>query len=139
MEIVDIKTVIGKWEITGEGFEAPTKEGERPGFLVGRYMGGNRNCIISAEIQITTQETTFILDLSIESNIEFTNDKTPTSEEIYELYKDAKAKWRNEILLRGRKEGYNNPMILIGFGLTPFHVLKPVIEKAIAQSLQQNN
>lgn len=139
METKDIKTVITKWEQTGEGYEAPLKDGERLGFLVGRYLGGNRNCKISSDIQITTENTTFILDITIESIIEFSNEKTPTPKDIYELYKEAKPKWRYEIIQRGKEEGHTNPMIIIGYGVTPFHLVEDSIEKAIAQSLVQNN
>lgn len=139
METIDIKTIITKWEQTGEGYEAHVKDGEGLSFLVGRYSGNNRNCVISADIQITTEDTTFILDISIESAIEFSNETIPAAEEIYELYTKTKAKWRHEIMLRGRKEGYSNPMIIIGYRLTPFLLVKDSIEKAIAQSLVQNN
>lgn len=138
MEVINITSEIINWEQTGDEFEIDFKYGERPGFLIARNLKESRNCIISSDIHITTRNTTFLLDVEIVSHIEFKTEKTPTPEEIYELYKKANVKWVQNIKERSKEEGIN-PLIDMTQEFLPFPYLKKNIEKAIAQSLVQNN
>ena len=138
MEIVEIKSIITKWDITGAGDDVPVKNSEKVGFLLGRNSGDFGNCIVTAIIQLTI-ETTFIFDIEVESLLQFKTKQTPTEKDIYELYKQARLKWNYEILIKSRDEGINPMIIRNDEQFIPFSVLQNDIKKAIAQTNIQNN
>src|SRR5215471_14523145 len=138
MTSLDIKTIIPKCDQSGEGYNPHVLEKyEKPYFVVGRYLGANRNCIIGADIYITNPNTTYILNIKVESVIEFSNDVTPTPTDIYEIYKEIKLKWRNEVFETCKEKSM--PLVTIRVEPLPFQEVKDSIEIAIRQSLVQNN
>lgn len=138
MTILDIKTIVPKCDESGKGFNPYLLEyREKPGFTVGIFLGKNRNCKISADYYITNPDTTYISDICVESIIEFTNDNTPTPNDIYEIYKEIKLKWRYEILKECQKKSMS--LMTIPVEPLPFDEVRDSIEKAIQQSVVQNN
>lgn len=115
MEVIESIMIVGKKALcryvplTSE-YIIPLTETRLCGW---KYFGGQGSCVIAGDIQINTQNTLFVLDIKVASLIYFDSDKPPTPQEIYDLYKEAKMRWRYEIMQRGIKEGCKSTMILI--------------------------
>lgn len=139
MVVKSIQTFIEDWELLDGEYIPPKKIGEKVGYLIGKHNINNENaCIISGTFHIYS-ETDFTLDLTVVSKIDFENEDVLTVDDVYALYKEAKLKWRYEILQAGIKAGYNNPMILIDVTPLPFHTQELDIQKAILQSQSSKN
>jgi hypothetical protein len=137
MEIIEITTQLKKWEQNCDDFSYPLKEGEKQGFeLFPRRDIYKSICNIYGIIHITCLETDLILDIEYLTIVEFDTSGKPTVENIYDLYKNARARWLAFTLQESVQRGYR---LMLQAPHTPLELIRPLIERAILKAYPDDN
>jgi hypothetical protein len=107
MNILQLQTIIDKWDQTSVNFTGHTLDGEKQTFLLFPHHPEFKSVFqIGANIYITDPNTDFILDILIKTIVQFDIESDmPTIEDLYAAYVAARADWRMEILRESLKHG----------------------------------
>lgn len=126
-----------KWEQSNDDYVGHLTDGEKPAFLLLPHHPINKSFFkISANIYITNIETDFILDIDIDSFVQFDIDTNiPTIRDLYTAYMAAREDWKETILKQSITKG-----ILIRRSLPPttFENLEEYFMVVLAQTYSPN-
>ena len=133
MKIIQLASQIKKWEQSNDNYVGKLIDGEKPGFSLKEHHPINKSLLkISLNIYITNVDTDFILDVDLDSFIQFDpHGSIPTIQELYDIYKICHDNSRDIILKESISRG-----ILIDRKTTPiqFEKLEGLLKKAISQT-----
>lgn len=107
MTILQLQTLLDKYDQNSVNFTGHTLDGEKQTFLLFPHHPEFKSIFqVGANIYITDPNTDFILDILIRSIVQFDIDgDMPTVEDLYAAYVAAHADWRMVILRESLKHG----------------------------------
>jgi hypothetical protein len=137
MTILELNSVIDKWEQSSTNYTGNTLDGEKQGFLLSPHHPEHKSFFkITANIYITDPDTDFILDIDIQSIARFDFEgKTPTLKELYEVYLEVRKDWNKAILVESLKRDI---IMQRDAKSAPYEIIEEYLQAAFNQAYHSN-
>lgn len=136
MEVLEFN--FKKWEQTTNNFTGNITDGEVQSFLLYPHHPTFKSLLlVTPNIYLTDNDTDFILDVDIDSLVQFDiKGSIPTIEEIYEAYVFVRKTWNVEIWKRLKED--SNINLFREAPPPPLEELRPYLQAALDQTYPLN-